>query len=146
MERFNLNPNIMKTIRRLFLLMLAAGMISCSAQRQLASRLAGEWLIEEYEVSLSNGSETRMENAGTILFLSNGRGQQTFTSAITQIDATNTGDFRWDNNANVVFIWGQNAQFRKAWIIVESSRNKQLWRSTDDLGNVQTMVLVRKKD
>ncbi|MEE4177947.1 MAG: hypothetical protein V2I46_10590 [Bacteroides sp.] len=136
----------MKVISKLFLFVVALGMISCSAQRQLASRLTGEWLIEEYEVSMANGSETRMENAGTILFMSSGRGQQTFTSAISQIDASNTGDFRWDNNANVVFIWGQDAQYRKAWIIVESSRSKQLWRSTDSEGNVQTMVLTRKKE
>lgn len=136
----------MKAISKIFLFLIALGMISCSAQRQLASRLTGEWLIEEYEVSMANGSETRMENAGTILFLSSGRGQQTFTSAITQIDASNTGDFRWDNNANVVFIWGQDAMYRKAWIIVESSRSKQLWRSTDTEGNVQSMLLTRKKD
>jgi len=136
----------MKAITRIFLLIAAVGMVSCSAQRQLASRLTGEWLIEEYEVLLANGSETKMENAGTIIFNRNGRGQQTFTSAITQIDATNTGDFRWDNTADVVFIWGSGAQFRKAWIIVNSSRNKQLWRSTDAEGNVQTMKLVRKKD
>ncbi|MDX9941247.1 MAG: hypothetical protein RBS53_03415 [Bacteroidales bacterium] len=136
----------MKTIYKISLLLLTLGMISCSAQRQLASRLSGEWIIEEYEVSLANGSETRMENAGTIVFLNSGRGQQTFTSAITQIDASNTGDFRWENNANVVFIWGRDAQYRKAWIIVESSRSKQLWRSTDTEGNVQTMILSKKKE
>lgn len=136
----------MKTIYKISLLLLTLGMISCSAQRQLASRLSCEWIIEEYEVSLANGSETRMENAGTIVFLNSGRGQQTFTSAITQIDASNTGDFRWENNANVVFIWGRDAQYRKAWIIVESSRSKQLWRSTDTEGNVQTMILSKKKE
>ena len=143
-----MNPNsfLMKTIVKILLLLITLGLSSCSAQRQLASRLEGEWLIEEYEVLFANGSETRMENAGTIVFFSNGRGQQTFTSAITQVDASNTGDFRWDNTANVVFIWGQQAQFRKAWIIVNSSRNNQLWRSTDTEGNVQSMELTRKKE
>ena len=136
----------MKTIYKISLLLLTLGMISCSAQRQLASRLSGEWIIEEYEVSLANGSETRMENAGTIVSLYSGRCQQTVTSAITLIDAANTGDFRWENNANVVFIWGRDAQYRKAWIIVESSRSKQLWRSTDTEGNVQTMILSKKKE
>jgi hypothetical protein len=136
----------MKTITRIILLVATLAMVSCSAARQLASRLEGEWMIEEYEVYFANNTETKMENAGTIIFYRNGRGQQTFTSAITQIDATNTGDFRWDNTADVVFIWGQGAMFRKSWIIVNSSRNSQLWRSTDNEGNVQTMKLKRKKE
>lgn len=136
----------MKSFSIIALIFSTLLLFSCSAQRQLASRITGEWLIEEYSVLLSNGRETKMENAGSIIFNRNGRGQQTFTSAITQIDATNTGDFRWDNTADVVFIWGSGAQFRKAWIIVNSSRNRQLWRSTDAEGNVQTMKLARKKD
>ncbi len=136
----------MKTATKVVLLIATLAMVSCSAARQMASRIEGEWVIEEYEVLLANGNETKMENAGTIIFYRNGRGQQTFTSAITQLDATNTGDFRWDNTGEVIFIWGQGAQFRKAWIVVESSRNKQVWRSTDTEGNVQAMTLRKKKD
>lgn len=135
----------MKTTSRIILLVATLVMVSCSAARQLASRIEGEWVIEKYEVLLANGNETKMENAGTIIFYRNGRGQQTFTSAITQLDATNTGDFRWDNTGEVIFIWGQGAQFRKAWIVVESSRNKQVWRSTDTEGNVQAMTLRKQK-
>ncbi len=116
----------MKTTTKIILLVSTLAMVSCSAARQLASRIAGEWVIEEYEVLFANGSETKIENAGTIVFYGNGRGQQTFSSAITQIDATNTGDFRWDNTGEVIFIWGQGAQFRKAWIVVDSARNKQV--------------------
>ncbi|MBW6499509.1 MAG: hypothetical protein K0B09_14060 [Bacteroidales bacterium] len=136
----------MKTTTKIILLVATLAMVSCTAARQLASRIEGEWVIEEYEVLFANGSETKMENAGTIIFYRNGRGQQTFTSAITQLDASNTGDFRWDNTGEVIFIWGQGAQFRKAWIVVDSTRNKQVWRSTDNEGNVQAMTLRKKKD
>lgn len=136
----------MKTSIKIILLVTTFVMVSCSAARQLASRIEGEWEIEKYEVLLANGNETKMENAGTIIFYRNGRGQQTFTSAITQLVATNTGDFRWDNTGDVVFIWGQGALYRKAWIVVDSSRNKQVWRSTDSEGNVQAMTLKKKKD
>lgn len=136
----------MKTFSRLLLVITSLTMISCSAQRQVASRITGDWTIEEYIVLLANGTETKMENAGTITFLRNGRGQQTFSTAITHIDATSNGEFRWDNTAHVVFIWGTAVQYRKAWIIVNSSRSKQVWRSTDSEGNVQSMHLKRRKD
>ncbi len=87
----------MKSFSRIFLIVSAIVMFSCSAQRQLASRLTGEWLIEEYRIMLPNGDETRIENAGSIIFNRNGRGQQTFTSAVTRSVATTTGEIRWDN-------------------------------------------------
>lgn len=118
---------------------------SCSAQRQLSNRIEGEWAIERYHVLQTNGSESTLENVGTIIFNSNGRGTQTFTSAISQIDSDNTGEFRWDNTVDAVFITGQNASNRKAWLIIESSRNSQKWGSTDSEGTVQIMQL-RKKD
>lgn len=136
----------MKMIKRLLIIFAALGLISCSAQRQVASRITGEWTIEEYVVLLVNGTETKMENAGTITFLRTGRGQQSFSTAITHIDATTSGEFRWDNTAHVVFIWAAGVPYRKAWIIVSSSRNKQVWRSTDSEGNVQSMELKRRKD
>lgn len=136
----------MKTISRIVLIFSAILMFSCSAQRQLASRLEGEWLIEEYNILLATGHETKTENAGSIVFYRNGRGQQTFTSAAVRSVATTTGEIRWDNTASLVFIWPAGSHFRKAWIIVNSSRNRQLWRSTDSEGHVQSMSLIRRKE
>ncbi len=136
----------MKTLIKLFSFTMLLVLVSCSSQRQMASRLEGEWVIDSYKTMMNNGSNTTLENAGTIVFHSNGRGSQTFTNAIAQIDAENTGDFQWENESGIVFITGDNANYRKAWIVMNSSRNSQHWRSTDDRGNVQIMLLERKQE
>ncbi|MFO7978322.1 MAG: hypothetical protein R6U64_06645 [Bacteroidales bacterium] len=136
----------MKTLIKIFPFAMLLVLVSCSSQRQMASRLEGEWVIDSYKTMMNNGSTTTLENAGTIIFRPNGRGSQTFTNAIAQMDAENTGDFRWENESGVVFITGDNADYRKAWIVIDSSRNSQHWRSTDSRGNVQIMQLERKEE
>ena len=134
----------MKVLTKLVMAISILALASCSAQRQLTSRLTGEWEIEKYEVRRADGGSTTLENAGNIQFRGNGRGTQTFTSAIAQMDAVTTGDFRWSNDAQTVYITGERAAHRKAWIIVESKRNSQHWRSTDSEGNLQIMHLRKK--
>lgn len=136
----------MKSLVKIFAFVLLIVMGSCSIQQQLSGRIEGEWSIETYKTMLNNGSNTTLENAGTIIFRPNGRGSQTFTSSISQMDAENSGDFQWETDADIVFIMGDNAVRRKAWIVVESSRNSQHWRSTDSQGNVQIMHLERKEE
>ncbi len=134
----------MKTLRMVLFLVLPLFLFSCSAQLKLASRLSGEWAIEEFEVINADGSTSRMENAGTITFMANGRGTQTFSSTIAHLDAVNTGDFRWTNTSETVSITGKDSSYPKAWIIMSSKRNTQHWRSTDGQGNVQVMKLRKK--
>jgi len=117
---------------------------SCTAQSRLATRISAEWEIEKYENRTAGGSISSIENAGTITFNNNGRGTQSFTTAIAHGGHSSGSDFRWTNTANTVSITSQEAQFPKVWIIVESGRSKQKWYSTDSEGNVQVMDLKKK--
>jgi hypothetical protein len=124
--------------------LVALFLASCSAQSRLASRIGGEWEIEKYENRTAGGSTSSIENAGTIIFNSNGRGTQAFTTAIAHGGQSSGSDFRWTNTVNTVSITSQESQYPKVWIIVESGRNKQRWFSTDSEGNVQVMNLKKK--
>jgi hypothetical protein len=134
----------MKTGIKITLIILAFALASCSAQGRLASRISAEWDIEKFESRTTNGSSTVVENAGTITFRSNGRGMQSFTSAIAHGGLATDSEFRWENTANTVSIKSPDAQYPKVWIIVSSGRSKQEWYSTDSQGNVQIMHLRKR--
>ena len=126
------------------MIILAFALASCTAQGRLASRISAEWDIEKYEVRTAGGTSTSVENAGSITFRSNGRGTQTFTTAIAHAGQSSDSEFRWDNTSNTVSITGPDAQYPKVWIIVSSGRSKQEWYSTDSQGNVQIMHLRKR--
>ena len=134
----------MKTGIKITLIILAFALASCTAQGRLASRISAEWDIEKYESRTANGSSTIVENAGTITFMSNGRGNQSFTTAIAHGGQSSESEFRWENTAKTVSIISQDAQYPRVWIVVESGRSKQEWYSTDGQGNVQVMHLRKK--
>jgi hypothetical protein len=134
----------MKTGIKITMIVLAFALASCSAQGRLASRISAEWDIEKYESRTATGSSTVVENAGTITFRSNGRGTQSFTTAIAHGGQSADSEFRWENTSRTVSIKSPDAQYPKVWIVVESGRSKQEWYSTDSQGNVQIMHLRKK--
>ncbi|MFN2396291.1 MAG: hypothetical protein ABR597_11450 [Bacteroidales bacterium] len=117
---------------------------SCSAQNQLSSRLTSEWEVARFEVRTPGGSNSIIENAGSITFRSNGRGAQSFTTAIAHAGQAVDTEFRWKNTANTVTIRTIDAEYPKVWIVVNSGKGKQEWYSTDSSGNVQVMLLEKK--
>lgn len=119
-------------------------MASCSAQNRLASRLSEEWTVARFEVRTSGGSNSIIENAGSITFRNNGRGTQSFTTAIAHAGQLVDSEFRWENTANTVTIRTIDAEYPKVWIVVNSSKTKQEWYSADNSGNVQVMLLEKK--
>lgn len=134
----------MKAGIKITMIVLALALASCSAQNRLASRISAEWDIEKYEVRTTNGSSTSIENAGSIIFHSNGRGTQTFTTAVAHSGQVSDSEFRWENTEATVSIKSRDAQYPKVWIVVDSGSSKQKWYSTDDQGNVQVMHLKKK--
>ncbi len=134
----------MKTGIKVTFIILAFALASCSAQGRLASRLSAEWDIEKFESRTATGSSTIVENAGTITFMSNGRGNQSFTTAIAHGGLSSGSEFRWENTSKTVTIKSPDAQYPKVWIVVDSGRNKQEWYSTDRQGDVQVMHLRKK--
>ena len=134
----------MKTNTYIVILAVAVIMASCTAQSRLSSRLSGEWAIEKYESRTADGSTSSIENAGSITINSNGRGTQSFTTAIAHGGVSSSDEFRWENTAHTISIKGEDAEYPKVWIIVDSGRNSQQWFSTNDEGNVQMMQLKKK--
>lgn len=125
-------------------LLIVVFMISCTAQGRLSSRLTAEWEIEKYESRTADESTTAIENAGSIVFRSNGRGTQSFATAIAHAGETSGSDFTWTNTSQTVSIKSPETEYPKVWIVVESGRNTQKWYSTDSRGNVQIMHLKKK--
>lgn len=119
-------------------------LVSCSAQNKLSSRLIAEWDIARFEVRTPDGSNSILENAGRITFRNNGRGTQSFTTAIAHAGQLVDSEFRWENTVNTVTIRTIDAEYPKVWIVVNSSKAKQEWYSTDSSGNVQVMLLEKK--
>jgi len=133
--------NKLNTFVITFLVIILA---SCSAQNKLSSRLRAEWTITRFEVRTPSGSNSIIENAGSITFRSNGRGEQSFTTAIAHAGQAVDTEFRWENTANTLTIRTIDAQYPKVWIVVNSGKGKQEWYSTDSSGNVQVMLLEKK--
>ncbi len=134
----------MRTGIKITLIILALALASCSAQSRLSSRISAEWDIEKFESRTVTGSSTVVENAGTITFRSNGRGMQSFTSAIAHGGLATDSEFRWENTSKTVSVKSPDAQYPKVWIVVSSGRSKQEWYSTDSQGNVQIMHLRKR--
>ncbi|TVQ93011.1 MAG: hypothetical protein EA393_02825 [Bacteroidetes bacterium] len=134
----------MKQGIKFFIIVLAVALTSCTAAGRMSTRITAEWDIEKFESRTVTGSSTVVENAGTITFRSNGRGMQSFTSAIAHGGLSSDSEFRWENTANTVSIKSPDAQYPKVWIVVNSGRSKQEWYSTDGQGNVQVMHLRKK--
>jgi hypothetical protein len=136
----------MRIVFRLYIaLILFALLSSCSMirQRQISSRLTAEWHVQRYEIQNDRGNNVVINDAGTIELSSNGRGMQTFNPNLAHMGQLRDNQFVWDNTERTVNIRFRNNQPRKVWIIVESSRTRQLWYSTDDQGNVQILTLRR---
>ncbi len=133
-----------KTILYLMLFAAIGIFFSCSAQSRLSSRLTSEWTIEKFEVIEASGGASTVENAGTITFRSNGKGKQSFTTAIAHAGQSVDSEFQWENTAQTVTINATNAEHPKVWIVVNSKQSRQEWYSTDSKGNVQIMHLKKK--
>lgn len=134
----------MKRKQKQWYLMLVLLLPSCTLQSQMTSQLSGEWVIESYELLQANGVESRQSNVGTIFFERNGQGSQSFSSNIEQANAGKPGEFHWQAGTRTVFIKGNDSDTRKAWFITNSTRSTQHWRTTDDKGNVEVMILRKK--
>ncbi len=125
-------------------LVLIAGalmLVSCSAQKKLHNRLLGVWNVSNYQDSFE-GSRTNLDNAGTVEFHPDSRGNKDINFRAMQAFRDNT-PFNWDNTGNTVTIRGDASEFAKAWIITSNKKNKQVWKSTNGRGGIQQVTLSR---
>ena len=117
---------------------------SCSAEKQFARRLSGEWNIERYAATETTARNAEASALGTIRFRRNGTGE----IRMKNILAENRSDdrvrpFQWGNTENTVTIRGDVNQLSKVWIVVENRRRTQVWKSTDGANTVQELRLTR---
>lgn len=113
---------------------------SCSLER----KITGTWNIAEYSQIEVNGSSSNAVNAGSIEFNSNGTGVNDLDYKIFGNRLQDKRNFTYDVGDNYVTIkpvQDADSIAAKSWIVMESKRSKQLWKSTDGEGNVQTIVL-----
>lgn len=125
----------------LFLLSSPILLVSCSAQSKLHNRLQGIWTVTNYQDNFQ-GSRTNLDNAGTVEFHSDNRGNKDISFRAMQNYRDNT-PFTWDNSANTVTIHGDNSEFAKAWIVTTNKKKKQVWKSTNGRNGVQQVTLTR---
>jgi hypothetical protein len=115
--------------------------VSCSAEQKLKRRITGQWTIASYSEQNVSGNDGTSENVGTLTFERNGSGTKKITGIPWRRSLSEGSDFRWQNSANTVTIFDNNASIlAKSWIITVNKKKRQEWKSTDR-GNVQTLQL-----
>lgn len=122
------------------LLIVIAGLSSCSAEKRLHRRLVGTWAIERYEQQFADGQHDVASNLGTITFRKNGSGDKEITILTRNLNKRDDSDFSWKNTADAVTIISNNSDLTKTWLIIKNKKTTQQWKSTSPTA-VQTMNL-----
>jgi hypothetical protein len=119
---------------------------SCSAEKKLAKRLVGEWDVAKYseQFHATGASEVTLTNVGKLMLNRNGTGDKKINFTVMSRAVSDTLDFKWRNTEDrVTLIEDGESLFAKTWLVLTNKKNAQVWRSTDDAGNSQTMELKR---
>lgn len=137
---------MMKNIKSLstYALLLSSFLLvilSCTLER----KLVGTWQIESYSEESGDGSNANAKNIGTIHLDKDGIGSNDLSYRILGIERTEKTDFTYNvNDENITIKTEGESDLPKSWIIIESKRNFQKWKSTDGKGNVQTLILKKE--
>lgn len=120
----------------LLLVLLLAG---CS------SDLVHTWNIDKLETHREDDKNTSYVNIGTLTFNKNLTGNTDFT--IIEENYSDKVPVKWEMKDGYLLIRDANAnehsRLSKAWIIIEDSSKKQIWKSTDGSFTVHTLQLSR---
>lgn len=117
--------------------MALISLASCS------DKIIGAWNIASYEEGTPDSKGVVLTNIGTITFDKNGSGTKDISYSIMGIPMEDKFPFEWKLENNVVTIEGEESELSKTWIIVESKRKSQSWKSTDG-GNELHKLQLRK--
>ncbi|MFN4080337.1 MAG: hypothetical protein ACK4NS_05510 [Saprospiraceae bacterium] len=117
---------------------------SCSAEKQFARRLTGEWAIERYAATETVARNAEASALGSIRFRRNGTGEVRIKNILIENQSEDRmRPFRWGNTENTVTISGDINQLSKVWIVIENRRRTQVWKSTDGANTVQELRLAK---
>lgn len=116
-------------------------MASCSIERNIM----GAWQIESYSEASQDGSTANAKNIGKIIFDKNGSGSNDLNYRILGNERTEKTEFTYQvNDENITINTEGESELAKSWIIIDSKRSIQKWKSTDGKGNVQTLILKKE--
>jgi len=119
-------------------------MAACSTVMVMKKRLPNEWNITKYEEKALDGSAYSAVNIGSIKFETNGTGTKSINFNLADRMIEDYQPFEWRVLADTVIISG-TSYFSRAWTVMENSPSNQIWKSTDKMGGVQTLLLSKNK-
>lgn len=126
------------------LIFLAFFLHACSAEKQFARRLTGEWTIDRYAATETVARNAEASALGSIRFRRNGTGEVRIKNILVENQSDDRmRPFRWGNTENTVTIRGDINQLSKVWIVIENRRRTQVWKSTDGANTVQELRLIK---
>jgi hypothetical protein len=114
---------------------------ACTIER----KIAGTWQIESYSETSDDGSNASAKNIGTIHLDKNGNGSNDLSYRVLGNEKSEKTEFTYEvNDENITIRTEDESELAKSWIIIESKRKLQKWKSTDGKGNVQTLILKKE--
>ncbi len=118
---------------------LSALFTGCSPQ------LAGTWNVQRYETVTPGQQAVSLNNIGTLRFRNNGNGEKNLNYTVLGISQNDQTPFKWTTkDKNYVSIVSDGSDFSKTWIVTESKRKYQKWKSTDGSNNIQIIELKKQ--
>lgn len=106
-------------------------------------RMVGTWTVARYENVMPGSEAVMLSNIGTMTFYKNNKGNQDIRYQMFGAPSEIVTDFDWNRGANYISIKSADSNFAKTWIIIEDKGKKQVWKSTDPQGRIQTLELSR---
>lgn len=123
--------------KTIFIIILTLLLTSCS------HKLVGEWNVIKYQTTKPGETDVILSNIGTMKFKSNNEGEKNLDYTVLSLTKKDIVPFTWEANEKYVTITSKNSDFAKTWIILESERNSQIWKSTNGENEVQTLELTK---
>jgi hypothetical protein len=113
--------------------------VSCS------HRLTGTWNVDRYETINPAEQGVSVFNIGTFVFNNNGTGEKNLKYTILGITRDDSFPFKWTwEKDKYVTIESEGSDFSKTWIISESKKKSQKWKSTDGSNTIQVLEFSKR--
>ncbi len=129
--------------------LFSAAFIALTTGCSLQSQISGTWQISSFEEISASDNVTSSTNIGTLNFDSDGTGYNNIQVRMLGASNANEDDFTWKAGEDFVRLEGTRetagADLIKTWIVTESGRSKQIWKSTTNDGSIQILKLTKEK-
>jgi len=125
-------------IQYLLVILTITAFSNCTLEKQLI----GSWQITSFEEKSVSQESTSATNIGTMTFLNNGSGTNNIKFRVLGEESVTKNAFTWQIGDDIIsLVSEEETPLSKTWIITDSGMKKQVWKSTDNQGNVQILEL-----